>query len=101
MKKNILKTTLTMIVVAASCYGSYRAYDMYTNKDIEKTLLMENVEALSQWTEGYISDGYACVHTRCYNSCGLPTGNCYATAWKGGRYNSYHSHSPEKCCSYK
>lgn len=64
MKKNFMKIALVIAVVATGIYGSYKAYNMYATTNIEDSLLMENVEALSQWSEGnFTSDGYACVHT--------------------------------------
>lgn len=45
MKKMILKFTFAVVVMAASCLGARKAYDAYGYE--ENSILMENVEALS------------------------------------------------------
>ncbi len=52
MKKMILKSTLAVVAVTASCLGAWKAYDAYDYND--NSLLAENVEALTQASE--ISD---------------------------------------------
>ena len=46
MKKMILKSTLAVVAVTASCLGVWKAYGAYEN--VDNALLMENMEALSQ-----------------------------------------------------
>lgn len=46
MKKVILKSTLAVVAVTASCLGAWKAYEAYEN--VDNDLLMENLEALSQ-----------------------------------------------------
>lgn len=45
MRMNILKSTLAVVAVTASCLGAWKAYDAYDYND--NSLLAENVEALS------------------------------------------------------
>jgi len=45
MKKNFLKSTIVVVAVAASGLGAWRAYNAYEVTD--NTLLVENIEALS------------------------------------------------------
>lgn len=45
MKKVILKSTLVVVAVLASCLGAWKAYDYYGV--VDNSLLMENIEALS------------------------------------------------------
>lgn len=102
MRKKLVKIALAIAVVATGSFSSYKAYRMYATENMENSLFIENVEALSQWAEGgFTLDGYACVHTPYINSSGLPTGKCFASAWRGGGYQTYHSHPAERCCSYK
>ena len=44
--KNILKSTLAVVAVTASCLGAWKAYEAY--RSVDNSLLMENLEALSQ-----------------------------------------------------
>ena len=46
MKKVILKSTLAVVAVAASCFGTWKAYDAFN--DEVNSLLMANVEVLGQ-----------------------------------------------------
>lgn len=46
MNKNFLKSTLAVVAVAASCFGAWKTYDVYGS--VDNSLLMENLEALSQ-----------------------------------------------------
>lgn len=45
MKKVILKSTLAVVAVAASCLGAWKAYGAYGS--VDNSMLMENIEALS------------------------------------------------------
>lgn len=49
MKKINLKSTLAMVAVAASCLGAWKAYDTYGS--VDNSLMMENIEALSNPSE--------------------------------------------------
>ena len=44
--KNILKSTLAVVAVTTSCFGAWKAYGTYGS--VNNSLLMENLEALSQ-----------------------------------------------------
>ena len=46
MKKAIIKPTLAVVAVAASCFGTWKAYDAFN--DEVNSLLMANVEVLGQ-----------------------------------------------------
>lgn len=46
MKKAIIKPTLAVVAVAASCFGAWKAYGAYGS--VDNSLMMENLEALSQ-----------------------------------------------------
>lgn len=46
MKKVILKSTLAVVAVAASCFGAWKTYDTYGS--VDNSLLMQNIEALTQ-----------------------------------------------------
>ena len=56
MKKAIIKPTLAVVAVAASCFGAWKAYDAYGS--VDNSLMMQNIEALTQNTnlegESYI-----------------------------------------------
>ena len=45
MKKVILKSTLAVVAVAASCLGAWKTYEAYGS--VDNSLLMQNIEALS------------------------------------------------------
>ena len=49
MKKVILKSILAVVAVAASCLGAWKTYDAYGS--VDNSLLMENLEALSEEPE--------------------------------------------------
>lgn len=53
--KMIVKSTLAVVTVAASCLGAWRAYGVYGNYD--NSLLMENLEALSADPKGEGDNG--------------------------------------------
>ncbi|MBQ8593832.1 MAG: hypothetical protein IJ467_06020, partial [Bacteroidaceae bacterium] len=53
MKKVILKSTLAVVAVAASCLGAWKAYGAYGS--VDNSMLMENIEALSD--NGEPNDG--------------------------------------------
>lgn len=42
----ILKSTLVVVAVAASCFGAWKTYDTYGS--VDNSLLMQNIEALTQ-----------------------------------------------------
>ena len=44
--KNILKSTLAVVAVTASSFGAWKAYGTYGS--VNNSLMMENIEALSQ-----------------------------------------------------
>ena len=54
MKKVIIKSALAVVVMATSCLGVWRAYGAYGN--VDNSLLMENLEALSADSEGESGD---------------------------------------------
>lgn len=55
MKKVILKSTLAVVAVAASCLGAWKTYGAYGS--VDNSLLMENIEALSGDDNGEPNDG--------------------------------------------
>ena len=48
MKKKIFKSTLTVVMLAVAGYGGYKAYAKYASNEMTTSLLMQNVEALTQ-----------------------------------------------------
>ena len=50
MKKMILKSTLAVVAVTASCLGAWKTYDAYGC--VDNSLLMQNIEALAQDPDG-------------------------------------------------
>lgn len=44
MKKVILKSTLAVVAVAASCLGAWKAYNAYER--VDNSMVIENIEAL-------------------------------------------------------
>ncbi len=46
MKKMIFKSTLAVVAVTASCLGAWKTYDAYGC--VDNSLLMQNIEALTQ-----------------------------------------------------
>ena len=55
MKKIILKSTLAVVAVAASCLGAWKTYDAYGS--VDNSLLMQNIEALSGNANGDADSG--------------------------------------------
>ena len=55
MKKAILKSTLAVVAVTASCLGAWKAYGAYGA--VDNSLMMENIEALSGDNNGEPNDG--------------------------------------------
>lgn len=51
----ILKSTLAVVAVAASCFGAWKTYGAYGS--VDNSLLMENIEALSGDDNGEPNDG--------------------------------------------
>lgn len=49
MKKVILKSTLAVAAVAASCLGAWKAYNAYER--VDNSMVIENIEALSTPTD--------------------------------------------------
>ena len=49
MKKSIIKSTLAVVAIAASCLGAWKTYDAYGS--VDNSLMMQNIEALSGGTE--------------------------------------------------
>ena len=50
MNKKLLKSTLAVAMVAVAGYGSYEAYERYAKKWDNASLLLQNVEALTENT---------------------------------------------------
>lgn len=50
MKKTIIKSTLVVVAMAASCFGAWKTYDAYGC--VDNSLLMQNIEALAQDPDG-------------------------------------------------
>lgn len=49
MKKVILKSSLAVVAVATSCLGAWKVYKVYGT--MENSLMLENIEALTQNNE--------------------------------------------------
>ena len=48
--KNILKSTLAVVAVTASCFGAWKAYGTYVEKSVNTDVLLEeNVVAFSEF----------------------------------------------------
>ena len=60
MKKINLKSTLAMVAVAASCLGAWKAYDTYGS--VDNSLMMENIEALSDENPEGDNGGQTVIH---------------------------------------
>ena len=72
MKKNMMKTMVAAICVAAASMGGMKAFDA-ANSSRANMLLMENVEALSQGSEeGDCIDSQCGFggYSTCYYHCG-------------------------------
>ena len=64
MKKKIFKSTLTVVMLAVAGYGGYKAYAKYASNEMTTSLLMQNVEALTQ--EETLNE----YQQKCYNDGG-------------------------------
>ena len=61
--KNILKSTLAVVAVTASCFGAWKAYDAYGHE--KNSLLIQNIEALTAPSESKPYD--VCIQLKnCY-----------------------------------
>ena len=78
MKNSIVKSTLAVVVVAASSFGALKAYNSSCQN--ENQILLENVEALS-----------GVVETNTTWGCHLQCGRCLTEV--NGRGNATGSHS--------
>lgn len=50
MNKKLLKSTLAVAMVAVAGYGGYKAYDGYAGSENNASLLLQNIEALTENT---------------------------------------------------
>lgn len=73
MKKSIIKSTLAVVAVAASCFGAWKTYDTYGS--VDNSLMMENLEALSQGGDN--GDNYVELPSDKYK----PILDKYGTCW--------------------
>lgn len=86
MKNSIVKSTLAVVVVAASSYGALKAYNSSCQN--ENQILLENVEALSGVVETNTTWGCDGQNkTKCHLQCG----RCLTEV--NGRGNATGSHS--------
>jgi hypothetical protein len=60
MKKINLKSTLAVVAVVASCFGAWKAYDTYGG--VDNSLMMENIEALSDENHEGDNGGQTVIH---------------------------------------
>ncbi len=97
MRKNFLKIALAIVVVATGSYGSYKAYSMYIAKNVEDSLLMENVEALSQSGEGSTNNGCSTKSTFFDNTIRCPQKRGHRVGAIGTEY-SCRSNGNQKTC---
>ena len=67
MKKINLKSTLAVVAVVASCFGAWKAYDTYGS--VDNSLMMENIEALSDENPNGEGQGYVWVEERIPSNC--------------------------------
>ena len=77
MKKVILKSTLAVVAVTASCLGAWKAYDAYEYED--NAMLMENVEALTSENNPENNPG------KYINVCSKKPGKKFCTTKRGNR----------------
>lgn len=67
MKKTILKSTLAVVAVTASCLGAWKTYEAYGS--VDNSMLMENIEALSDENPEGEGQGYVWVEERIPSNC--------------------------------
>lgn len=59
MRKKLVKIALAIAVVTTGSFSSYKAYRMYATENMENSLLIENIEALTQPESINISTCYS------------------------------------------
>lgn len=74
MKKMIVKSTFAVVAVTVSSLGTWKAYGVYGN--VDNSLLMENLEALSANSEGDNGEGKPAI----LEGCKSPGGGTIGTA---------------------
>lgn len=86
MRKNYLKSTFVVVAVVASCFGGFKTYDL--SRQNGNLLLLENVEALSDYLE--VITTWKCDNSHKYD-CQMFCGRCTTVVM--GRGNGTGSHT--------
>ena len=80
--KNILKSTLAVVAVTASSFGAWKAYGTYGS--VNNSLMMENIEALSQDGDNGSGGGHYPEPVNCGT---IPCSVATVTPWQWGQGN--------------